>query len=227
MKAILLNRNSIENMVELDSIPPLKVQIVDENNDPVDLTGKTVHLAFSEVTANGKTLKFKKAFVTTAAASGLAEYRWTNTQEEKDLDKAGKFVFDVILQYNDTAAVIIPMASQVGNSSTVTGTSSGTYSGTSNTVYMIEVTTGGAFGAAVLTLTSTGHEAINTTVTPADGSGFPLGTKGVVATFADNGGGNFVLGDKWTVQANAMIPGSRMTLTKESATVTIRARLAT
>lgn len=227
MKAILLNKSAIENLVELDSIPPLKIQVLDDNNDPFDMTGWLAYLAFSEKTANGQSLKFKKAFTTTTAVSGLCEYRWANTQTVKDLDKPGKFVFDVILQKNDTPAVVAAPSADGGNTGNATPSSGGTYVGTTNATYTLEVTTGGGFGTAVLSISSTGAEEVADSVQPADGVAFAVGELGVVATFATGGSPEFVLGDTWTIQATAKIPGDRATLTKESATINVRAKLAT
>jgi hypothetical protein len=227
MQAILLNKSDIENMVELDSLPPLKVQIIGDDGNPYALTGASLYLALVEKLSTGNVLKFKKAFTITAALSGLAEYRWANTQLVKDLDKPGKFIFDIILQQDDTPAVIAALAAVGGPTSTVTGTSGGVFTGAGDCTYNLEVTTGGTWGVAVLKITSTGVEAVDTTVQPANGVDFAVGTYGVLGNFVPNSGGNFVLGDKWTISAAALIPGGRRTLTKESATLTVRSALAT
>jgi hypothetical protein len=90
------------------------------------------------------------------------------------------------------------------------GTLDGDYTGTRDTVYIIEVTTGGAYGTAKVTVsTSDGSDygaAATVPATPA--TDFAIGTKGVVANFSNTATDTLVKGDKWIIPATAPAAGA-------------------
>lgn len=106
----------------------------------------------------------------------------------------------------ETDAEIATSAADGGNGGDEgAGTSGGTYTGATDGIYTVEVTTGGAYGGtAEVTITSdvvgdTGP----TTVNPADDVAFAVGTKGVTLKLSDGGDTSLTAGDIWTVAVTA------------------------
>jgi hypothetical protein len=355
MKIAILNRSEIESMVQGDSYPALRVQVLQDNGiDPYPLTdGHDLFLVVNVRSEDGAigANKFKKRFIITNAASGLAEYRWANTQTLKDLSDAGSFAYDVVLHLPETPAKVYAAQKDAANTGDDTLSASGVFIGNQDTVYNLEVTTQGVFspgvkevvtittiadssgslnnkyfllsdthyvwfnvngaggdpalsgltgievpiptdateddvatalrsaldtalsnvtvtgaadqvviefdtpgnvadtadsggstatgftivittqGNAVLgtiQVTPVGAETDVTYVTPQKNVPFAIGTKGVIGRITESGAGDGILtlGDKWTIQAKAKVPGSVQTLTKEPETFIVRAKLA-
>jgi hypothetical protein len=92
----------------------------------------------------------------------------------------------------------------------LTGNAPGAYTGTRDTVYIVEVTTGGAYGTAKVTVsTSDGSDyGIATTVPSVAGTPFAIGTKGVVAAFDASATSTLVKGDKWLIPVTASAAGN-------------------
>lgn len=228
MKVIVLNSGEIETVVASDSLPPIKIQIVEEDGTPVDITGKKVYLKLNVKNVNGTigTSILNKEMTIVSALSGLANYNWAHSQLDVDLDlEPGTYIFDVVLIEADVASAIATpvVVISTGNE---TAAKSGTFTGDQNSVYTVEVTTGGTYGGVgQVTITSIGAETVSTTHFPATGVPFNLGTKGVIFTLTDGGGGLLTVGDKWTVTATASIPGAKQTLTKTSYSMKIRQKL--
>lgn len=94
-----------------------------------------------------------------------------------------------------------------GNTGDDTATSGGTFTGTEEITYTVEVTQGGTFdsGSAQITCTSsTGTDDSGPTVVDAEDTPFPVGALGVTISFNDPSGGGkanqeLTLGDKWTI----------------------------
>lgn len=98
---------------------------------------------------------------------------------------------------------------------TVASTGTGTdYSGTTDTTYIVEVTTGGAYGTAKVTVTTVDGSDYSgpTTVPTTPATDFAIGTKGVVINFSDTTDDTLVLGDRWYITATAATSGNYNTL---------------
>jgi len=91
-------------------------------------------------------------------------------------------------------------------------TSGGTYSGTKNTTYIIEVTKGGAFAAEpeVTVTTTTGVDKSGPTKITAASTAFAVGTKDITVSFAGSSG--LCKGDKYYIEVEAEKEGSMQTL---------------
>lgn len=228
MKVVILNSADIAQVVAGDSLPPVKVQVQEDNGSVADITGKILYFVLNDKNPNGTvgTNRIRKAMTITNAVAGLAQYDWEYTQLVNDLDlAAGAYYFDIVLENADTPAVTGAPVTVVQNGDE-TKASSGVFTGDQDTVYTIHVTTGGAFASSVVTITSVGAEAVNTALTPVSGTPFNVGTKGVIFTLTDGGNLNLSAGDKWTISCVAMVPGSRYTLTKNYETIKLRQKLA-
>ena len=105
---------------------------------------------------------------------------------------------------------------------TATATSGGTYTGTANRLYIVEVTKGGDWGDSpeltvttaegtdfsgphVLTVPTTTTAAPTTSVAPELTASVAIGNYGVTVSFAGHDG--LMLGDRWTIQATAATNG--------------------
>lgn len=87
-------------------------------------------------------------------------------------------------------------------------TAAGTYTGTRDTTYIVEVTTGGAYGAAyVLVSTIDGYDYSGPTVVPV-GRTVSIGTRGVTLTFSNTTYDKLVLGDRWYIEVTAATDGN-------------------
>lgn len=89
--------------------------------------------------------------------------------------------------------------------------SGGTYTGEWDTTYIVEVTKGGAFGTAEVTVTTTtGVDASGPTLTTASGAAIAIGTEGVTLTLTGSSG--LSRGDKYNVTVTAATEGAMRTL---------------
>lgn len=93
-----------------------------------------------------------------------------------------------------------------------TATSGGTYTGTRDTNYIVEVTKGGAFADSpeITVTTTTGVDKSGPTKVTAAATAFAVGTKGVTVSFAGSSG--LCKGDKYYVEATAETEGLQKTL---------------
>lgn len=98
----------------------------------------------------------------------------------------------------------------------VVATSSGTYTGDKNITYTAEVTQGGPWNTAEITVTSTVIDASGPTVITNFATPAIVGTKGVQISFATNVQGGLMLGDKWTIVCTAVQTGAYKTLVLQS-----------
>lgn len=92
-----------------------------------------------------------------------------------------------------------------GSNNTVT--SGGTYNNSAGGTYTITITTGGASGVAIFSVSGL-ESATNQTT----GTGVAVGTRGVTATFA---AATYVIGDSWTIRVDT-IPVTGLTITPVS-----------
>lgn len=86
-------------------------------------------------------------------------------------------------------------------------TMGGTYTGATDVQYFLEVTKGGAWGTAEISVTSSGVDSSGPTVVTAAATAISFGSKGLTVSFAANTQGGLLLGDKWTVAATASANG--------------------
>lgn len=237
MKLVLSNSTDYANMVTLDSIPPIEIQITNDDDSVYDLTSHEVKLNFNKAlgtsAAGYGTNIFSKSFIITNAENGNAEYRWERTATTNDISEPGTFYYDVVVI---GPAVLVsvgtPTADSDNTGDDVAGTdvtSAGTYTGLQDTAYIIEVTTGGAVdGTAKVTISGSGGEAFNGTIEAVTGaSAIDLGSLGATVTFVAGGTDTVLtLGDKFFVVALSASPGFRKTLTPTPNTIIVRASLA-
>lgn len=102
----------------------------------------------------------------------------------------------------------------------VTGTSAGTYTGTTNVTYVVEVTRGGLFAAAsdddkpqISVRTTTGTDLSGPTLVTAENTAYAVGTQGVTIKFTAAGTlYGLVKGDSFTIAATAAGDGRVSTL---------------
>jgi len=94
----------------------------------------------------------------------------------------------------------------------VVATSSGIYTGTNDKTYTIEVTQGGVYGSAKISVTSTSIDSSGPTTVLVAATPVSVGTQGLAIAFAANVQTGLVLGDKWTILATAEKKGAFKTL---------------
>jgi len=94
-----------------------------------------------------------------------------------------------------------------GSNNTVT--SGGTYNHSTGGTYTVTITTGGASGVAIFSVSGLESASNQTT-----GSAVAVGTRGITATFA---AATYVIGDSWTIRVDT-IPITNLTLTPNSFT---------
>lgn len=92
-----------------------------------------------------------------------------------------------------------------------TGTSGGTYTGTKDTTYIVEVTKGGTYAASpeVTVTTTTGYDVSGPTVISAASTAFSVGNYGVTISFNQTG---LCKGDKYYIVVTASKEGAMKTL---------------
>ena len=92
-------------------------------------------------------------------------------------------------------------------------TVSGTYTGTINTTYLVEVIEGGTYAnddIRIVVRTSNGYDASGPTYVPTVNTAVPIGTKGLSMLF--NPGSGLLKGDRFYITATAAAPGACRTL---------------
>lgn len=94
---------------------------------------------------------------------------------------------------------------QTGSNSTVT--SGGTYDNSTGGIYTITITTGGDVGNAKFSVSN-----LESAVDQTTGTGVPIGTRGVTATFAT---ATYQVGDSWTIRVDT-IPVTNLKITPDT-----------
>jgi hypothetical protein len=232
MILVIVNEDAYTQMVKLDSVPPIQIQVTNDDDTVYNLSGHTLTLDFNKSLGTSSTgygvNKFSKDFIITDPVNGEAEYRWERTTTTNDLNEDGSYYYDIILNGPDvTASVITPVAG-AGNTGGDTAASGGTYTGLKDTAYIVTVTTAGAMGGttAEVTISGSGGESFSgDTFKPTSGAAFDLGTLGATLTLTEAGTAGMVLGDSWYIEAIATSPGFRKTLNTEPKVIVARKSL--
>ena len=91
----------------------------------------------------------------------------------------------------------------------------GTYDYTKDITYTVEVTQGGLFGEAEITVTSSEIDASGPSVISNHDVNVAAGTKGALVYFEDNVQGGLIKGDRWVFKANSQKNGAVKTIILE------------
>lgn len=173
---------------------------------PVSIGSKGATISFTDGSDGVLTVGDKWKIVCYVTTNILAFFfRFLEAQANAEIIKEYGFFADTC---EFLSAAIGTAAADSGNTGDDTATSGGTYTGTQNQTYTVEVTTGGAPGTAQITVTSTKGDGSGPHTVTAFGTPIAIGSNGVTISFADGGDTVLTLGDKWTIACTKSVSGN-------------------